>query len=78
MIEKLESDELELTAELNKSHDQIVKAAEVKSLAEEEATRLNLIMRAAETEKQILQQEVQRLTDAIESLKNTTLESADT
>lgn len=76
MIEQLESDKFELTAQLKKSDDYAIRATELQVLAEE-AARLNITIQAAEMEKQMLQQEVQKLTDAIESLRTTVLESTD-
>lgn len=73
MIEQLKSDKLEMTAELKESHDHAIKATELQALAEEEATRLNLTIEAAEMDMQTLQQEVQSLTGVIEHLKKTTL-----
>lgn len=77
VIERLESDKLTLTAEMNKSKDQAIKAEELQALAEEQATRLQLTIHAAEMDKQILQQEVQSLTGVVEHLRNTTVKSVD-
>jgi len=49
----------------------------LQALAEEEATRLKLIIQAAEMDKQTLQQEVQNLTGIVEYLRNTTVKSVD-
>lgn len=77
MIEQLRSDKLELTAELERSRDQATKAAELQALADEEATRLQLITQAAEMDKQTLQQEVQSLTGVVEHLRRTTVKSVE-
>jgi len=77
VIEQLTSDKLKLTAELNKSNDQATKAIELKELADEEITRLNLIMQRNEIDEQHLNQEVQRLTGIVEFLRNTTVNSVD-
>ncbi len=77
MIEQLKADKLKLTTELNKSKDQATKATELKGLAEEEVNQLKLGMQTAEMDKQMLQQKVQNLTDMVEFLRRTTLESAD-
>ena len=77
MIEQLESEKLELTTELKKSHDRAIKATESQALAEEEVTRLRLTIQAAEMDKQTLQQEVQSLTGVIEYLRNQTVKSVD-
>ncbi len=49
----------------------------MQALAEEEATRLKLIIQAAEMDKQTLQQEVQNLTGIVEYLRNTTVKCVD-
>lgn len=77
MIEQLTSEKLKLSAELSESIDQTTKATEIKELAEEEATRLKAIIQAVEMDKQILQQQVQNLTDLVEYFKNTTRQSID-
>jgi len=77
VIEQLRSDKLELTAELERSRDQATKAAELQALADEEATRLQLITQAAEMDKQTLQQEVQSLTGVVEHLRRTTVKSVE-
>ena len=77
MIEQLKTDNLKLTTELNESNDRATKASELKQLAEEEATRLNLMIQGAEMEKRILQQQVQTLTDMIEYFRSTTVKSVD-
>jgi len=71
----LKSDKLELTAELNKSNDQAIRAIELQALAEEEANQLKLTIQAAEMDKQALQQEVQNLTGVIECLRHTIVKS---
>ena len=77
MIENLKAEKLKLTAELNESNDRATKATELKQRAEEEATRLNLMVQGAEMEKQILQQQVQTLTDMMEYFRSTTVKSVD-
>lgn len=54
-----------MTAELDKLHDQVTKATELKQLAEEEAIQFKLIIQADEMDKQILQQKVQNLTGIV-------------
>jgi len=73
----LKLDKLELTAELNKSNDQVTEATQLQALAEEEATRLKLLIQAAKMDKQTLQQEVQNLTGIVEYLRNTIVKSVD-
>ncbi len=77
MIEHLRTDKCKLTAELNESNDQAMKAIELKELAEEEAVRLTSIIQAAEVDKQTLQQQVQNLTGMVEYFRNTTVQSVD-
>ena len=66
MIEQLKADKLRLTAELKGSNDRATKATEIMQLAEEGATRFKSAVQAAEMDKQILQQQVQDLTDLVE------------
>ena len=54
-----------------------MKASELKQLAEEEVTGFNLMIQGAEMEKQILQPQVQTLTDMIEYFRSTTVKSVD-
>ena len=77
VIEQLKSDNLTLIAEMNKLKDQAIKTTELKEMAEEETNRLGLVIQAAEIDKQMLQQNVQNLTDVVEFLRRTTLESVD-
>ena len=77
VIEQLRSDKLEMTAELERSYGHAMKAAELQAIAEEQATRLELTIQAAEMDKQTLQQEVQSLTGVVEHLRNTTIKSVD-
>ena len=77
VIEQLKSEKLKLSAELRESVDQTTKIAQMKELAEEEATRLKSIIQAVERDKQILQQQVQNLTDLVEYFKNTIRQSVD-
>ncbi len=77
VIERLKSDKLTLTAEMNKSKDQATKATGLKEMAEEEANRLRLVIQAAEMDKQMLQQDVQNLLGVVEFLRNTTVKSVD-
>jgi len=65
VIEQLKTDKLKMTAELDKLHDQVTKATELKQLAEEEAIQFKLIIQADEMDKQILQQKVQNLTGIV-------------
>ena len=71
MIERLRADKLQLNADLNESKAQATKATELKILAEEEVTRLKSVIQAAEMEKEMLQQQVQCLTDIVEYFKTT-------
>ena len=75
MIEQLEREKLELATELSKLYDQATKATEMRHLVEEEAARSRLIVQAAEVDKQMLQQELQNLTDMVEHFRNTTANS---
>ena len=77
MIQKLKADKLKLTAELNESKDQAIKAIELKRLADEEVNRLKLGMQTAGMDKQMLQQKVQNLTGVMELLRSTTVTSMD-
>ncbi len=77
MIERLKSDKLTLTAEMNKSKDQATKATELKEMAEEEKNRLRLVIQAAEMDKQMLQQDVQNLSGVVEFLGNTIVKTVD-
>lgn len=77
MIEQLESDKLNLIAELDKSNHQATEAIELKEMAEKEAAYFKTIVRAIETDKQKLQQEVQTLTGVVEHFKSTTVKSLD-
>ena len=77
MIEQLTADKLKLTAELSESNDQTTKVTEMKELAKEEVTHLKSIIQVAEMDKQILQQQVQNLTDLVEYFRNTTTQSVD-
>ena len=54
-----------------------MKATGLKQLAEKEATQLKLTVHKVEIEKQILQQQVQTLTDMIEYFRSTTVKSVD-
>jgi len=54
VIEHLRTDKCKLTAKLNESNDQAMKAIELKELAEEEAVRLTSMIQAAEVDKQTL------------------------
>ena len=77
MIEQSTSEKLKLSAELSELIDQTTKTTGMKELAEEEATGLKSIMEAGEMDKQILQQQVQNLTNLVEYFKNTTRQSVD-
>ena len=77
MIEQLESDKLKLIAELDKSNHQATEATELKEMAEKEASYFKTIIRAIETDKQKLQQEVQTLIGVVEHFKSTTVKSLD-
>jgi len=58
VIEQLKSDKLTLTAKMNKFKDQTTKTIELKKLTEEKVNQLKLMIQAAETDKQLLQQNV--------------------
>ena len=75
MIERLKLEKLTLAAEMNNSRDQAIKATELKESAEEETNRLKFLIQAAERDKQILQQDVQNLTGAVEASRTTTVKS---
>ena len=77
MIEQLTSEKLKLSAELRESVDQTIKVTQMKELAEEEATRLTSVIQAVESDKLVLQQQVQNLTDLVEYFKNTIRQSMD-
>jgi len=55
VIEHLRTDKYKLTAELNESNNQAMKAIELKELAKEEAVHLISIIQAAKVDKQTLQ-----------------------
>ncbi|KAL2047823.1 hypothetical protein ABVK25_011324 [Lepraria finkii] len=71
------SGQIRLTAELKESNDWAMKATEIMQLAEEGPIRFKSAAQAAEMEKQILQQQVQDLTDLVEYFRNTTTQSVD-
>lgn len=79
VIEKLTSEKFKLGTELSESGDLTTKVTEMKELAEElaegEATRLKPVIQAVEMDMQILQQQVQNLTDLVEYFENTTRQS---
>lgn len=77
MIEQLTADKLKLTEELSESNDQTIKATEIRVIAEGEATRLKSIIKAIEMDKQMLHQQVQKLTDLVEYFDKTTTQSVD-
>lgn len=64
-----------MTTELNEVKDRATEATAKKKLAEEEIMGLRLIMQGIETEKRILQQEVQDLQSILERFRNTTADS---
>lgn len=71
----MQTNKFKLTAKLNESNDHAIKMTELKKLTEEKVTHLNQIIQAAEMNKQLLQQQVQILTNMIEYFKNTTVKS---
>lgn len=75
VIEQLKSDKLRLTVELNDSNDQTARAITPKDLANEEMSRLTLLIGAEEVEKQNLQQGVHHLAGIVKSLRHTTAKS---
>jgi hypothetical protein len=77
VIEQLTADKLKLTEELSESNDQTIKATEIRVIAEGEATRLKSIIKAIEMDKQMLHQQVQKLTDLVEYFDKTTTQSVD-
>jgi len=77
VIEQLTADKLKLTEELSESNDQTIKATEIRVIAEGEATRLKSIIQAIEMDKQMLHQQVQKLTDLVEYFRKTTTQSVD-
>lgn len=66
-----------MAAGINKSKDEVIKATELKEMAEEETNRLRLVIQAAEIDKRRLQQDVQNLTGVVEFLRSTTVKSVD-
>ena len=58
-----------MAIDLSEVQDQMIKAVEMKHLTEEEAARSELIMQAAEADKQTLLQEVQKLTGIVRYFK---------
>ena len=77
IIEQLQSDKAQLTVELNNSNGQLKKVTDLRVQAEGEMTRLRSVVHAVAMDKQMLQQEVQNLSDMLEFLRQTTLTSAD-
>lgn len=77
VIERLNSDMHTMAAGINKSKDEVIKATELKEMAEEETNRLRLVIQAAEIDKRRLQQDVQNLTGVVDFLRSTTVKSVD-
>ncbi len=77
MIEQLESDKLRLTAELASSKNQMTQVMESKELVGREMAQLRSLVQASETDRQLLQQQMQNLRAVIEYLKDTTIKSVD-
>ncbi len=77
VIERLNSDMHTMAAGINKSKEEVIKAIELKEMAEEETNRLRLVIQAAEIDKRRLQQDVQNLTGVVELLRITTVKSVD-
>lgn len=67
----------ELTIELDIANCRAVKEIELKEMATIETTRLKAIAQAAEMDKQLLQQEVQKLRGMLDFLRHTTSKSVD-
>jgi len=77
VIEQLESDKLRLTAELASSKNQMTQVMESKELVGREMAQLRSLVQASETDRQLLQQQMQNLRAVIEYLKDTTIKSVD-
>lgn len=69
-IEHLEKEKHTLFVEVEGLKEQLAKATEVRSAAEQEVQRLQVMLRASEMEKQIMQQNMQSLADMVDYLRS--------
>ena len=77
VIEKLEADKRQLTADLEYSNNCVSQMRQMKEKAEEETARLAMKMEAVELDRGSLQQQLLRLTGTTEHLKFTVVKSVE-
>lgn len=71
-VEQSQSQICKLTIDLDVANSRTREEARLKEMATAETTRLGVIVQAAETDKQMLQQEVLKLQSMLEFLRHTT------
>ena len=76
-IQQLESEKLQLTAELDRMSSQVTEANNLRVRAEETTSELKSTLQATEKDKQFLQQEVETLTGTLNLFRQTTCKSVD-
>ena len=76
-IQRLESEKLQLAAELDKLSGQVTEANGLRDKAEEATSQLKSTLQATEKDKQFLQQEVETLTGTSNFFRQTTCKSVD-
>ena len=76
-IQRLESEKLQLAAELDKLSGQVTEANGLRDKAEEATSQLKSTLQATEKDKQFLQQEVETLTGTLNFFRQTTCKSVD-
>ena len=76
-IQRLESEKLQLAAELDKLSSQVTEANSLRDKAEEVTSQLKSTLQATEKDKQFLQQEVETLTGTLNFFRQTTCKSVD-
>lgn len=74
-IEQLQSENCKLTIKLDIANGRTMEETRLKEMATAETRRLRAIVQAAETDKQLLQKEVQKLQGTLDFWKHTTSES---
>ena len=76
-IQQLESERLQLAADLDKVSSQVTEANDLRVRAEEAMSQLKSTLQATEKGKQFLQQEVETLTGTLNFFRHTTCKSVD-
>lgn len=71
-IEQLQSENCKLTIKLDVANGRTMEETRLKEMATAETSRLRAIVQAAETDKQLLQQKVQKLQGMLDFLRHTT------